>query len=152
MLFRSHGATKSKDKTDDRANSKASVSVHAPRPSQEVPDQQRRGTGGTIRLLGRGQAGESRDAQGQRAGTSKARSPGRETAPSNPVRSPSISRSSHRSPPLPSSPTEALARAQLLLDFSPAADKAEDWRATIQSLIAFANDDTPQQQIGRAHV
>ena len=42
--------------------------------------------------------------------------------------------------PDPSTPAEALARAQLLLDFPPAADKAEDWRATIQS------------QIGRAHV
>ena len=126
-----HGAAKSKDKTDDRANSKTSASVHAPRPSQEVPGQQRRGTHGTIRLLGQGQTGGSRDAQGQRPGTSKARSPGRDPAPSNPVRSPSISRSSHRSPPLPSSPAEALARAQLLLDFPPAADKAEDWRATI---------------------
>src|SRR6187399_1523857 len=69
-----HGATKSKDKTDDRANSKASVSVHAPRPSQEVPGQQRRGAHGTIRLLGQAQTGGSRDAQGQRAGTSKVRS------------------------------------------------------------------------------
>src|SRR6187401_25938 len=140
-----HGTTKSKDKTDDRANSKTSVSVDAPRPSQQTTGQQRRGTGGTIRLLGQGQTGGSRDAQGHRPGTSKARSPGRETAPSNPVRSPSISRSSHRSPPLPSSPAEALARAQLLLDFPPAADKAEDWRATIQSLIAFANNDPPPQ-------
>ena len=140
-----HGATKSKDKTDDRAHSKTSASVHAPRPSQEVPERQRRGTQGTIRLLGQGQVGGLRDAQGQRAGTSKARSPGRDPAPSNAVRSPSISRSSHRSPPLPSSPAEALARAQLLLDFPPAADKAEDWRATIQSLIAFANNDTPHQ-------
>src|SRR6187399_2838275 len=140
-----HGAAKSKDKTDDRAHSKTSVSVHAPRPSQELPDQQRRGTQGTIRLLGQGQAGGSRDAQGQRAGMSKARSPGRDAAPSNAVRSPSISRSSHRSPPLPATPAEALARAQVLLDFPPAADKADDWRATIQSLIAFANNDTPQQ-------
>ena len=139
-----HGAAKSKDKTDDRAHSKASASVHAPRPSQEARDRQRRGTQGTIRLLGQGQAGGSRDAQGQHAGTSKARSPGRDAAPSNVVRSPSISRSSHRSPPLPATPAEALARAQLLLDFPPAADKADDWRAAIQSLIAFANDDTPQ--------
>src|SRR6187399_2746213 len=140
-----HGAAKSKDKTDDRAHSKTSASVHAPRPSQEVPEQRRRGTQGTIRLPGQGQAGGSRDAQGQRAGTSKARSPGRDVAPSNAVRSPSISRSSHRSPPLPATPAEALARAQLLLDFPPAADKAEDWRSTIQSLIAFANNDSPQQ-------
>src|SRR6187401_736049 len=135
------GATRSKNRTDDRT----SVSVDAPRPSQRTTTQQRRGTGGTIRLLGQGQTGGSRDAPDHRPGTSKVRSPGREAAPSNPVRSPSISRSSHRSPPLPSSPAEALARAQLLLDFPPAADKAEDWRATIQSLIAFANNASPQQ-------
>src|SRR6187399_2922367 len=73
-----HGAAKSKDKTDDRAHSKTSASVHAPRPSQEAPDRQRRGTQGTIRLLGQGQSGGSRDAQGQRSGTSKVRSPGRD--------------------------------------------------------------------------
>src|SRR6187399_3314786 len=135
------GATKSKDKTDNRAL----VSVDAPRPSRQTTTQQCHATGGGIRLLGQGQTGGSRDAPGHRPGTSKARSPGRDPAPSNPVRSPSISRSSHRTPPLPSSPAEALARAQLLLDFPPAADKAGDWRATIQSLIAFANNDTPQQ-------
>src|SRR6187399_1006801 len=155
-----HGAARSKDKValpiggvagshDDRAHYRTSASVHAPRPSQEARDRQRHGTHGTIRLLGQNQAGGSRDAQDQHArqhaGTSKARSPGRDTAPSNIVRSPSISRSSHRSPPLPATPAEALARAQLLLDFPPAADKADDWRATIQSLIAFANGDTPQQ-------
>src|SRR6187399_664199 len=116
-----HGAAKSKDKADDHVHSKASASVHAPRPSQEAWDRQRCGTQGTIRLLGQGQAGGSRDAQGQHthqhAGTSKARSPGRDAAPSNAVRSPSISRSSHRSPPLPATPAEALAWAQLLLDF-----------------------------------
>src|SRR3954463_7056268 len=105
-----HGATKSKDKTalpvggvvsshDDRA------SVDAPRPSQEAQDRQRRGTHGTIRSLDPNRAGGSRDAQGQharqRAGASEARSPGRNNAPSNIVGSPSISRSSHRSPPLP---------------------------------------------------
>src|SRR3954463_2394792 len=105
-----HGATKSKNKTalpvggvagshDDRA------SVDAPRPSQEAQDRQRRGTHSTIRSLDPNRAGGSRDAQGQharqRAGASEARSPGRNTAPSNIVGSPSISRSSHRSPPLP---------------------------------------------------
>src|SRR3954470_11688146 len=135
------GAAKSKDRTDDRA----SVSVDARRPSQQTTTQQRHVTGGGIRLLGQGQTGGSRDAPDHRPGTSKAKMPGRDPAPSNAVRSPSISRSSRRSPPLPSTPEEALARAQLLLDFPPAADKAEDWRATIQSLIAFANNDTPQQ-------
>src|SRR4051812_43412968 len=135
------GATKSKDRTDDRA----SVSVDARRPSQQTTTQQRHVTGGGIRLLGQGQTGGSRDAPDHRPGTGKAKTPGRDPAPSNAVRSPSISRSSRRSPPLPSTPAEALARAQLLLDYPPAVDKAEDWRATIQSLIAFANNDTPQQ-------
>src|SRR6187401_3843408 len=135
------GTTKSKDKTDDRA----SVSVDAPRPYQQTTTQQRHATGGGIRLLGQGQTGGSRDAPGHRPGTSKARSPGRDPAPSNPVRSPSISRSSHRSPPLPSIPAEALARAQLLLDYPPTVDKIDDWRAAIQSLISFANGDTPRQ-------
>src|SRR4051812_13510392 len=135
-----HGATKSKDKTalpvggvagshDDRAF------VDAPRPSQEAQDQQRHRTHGTIRSLDPNRAGGSRDAQGQharqRAGASEARSPGRNTAPSNIVGSPSISRSSHRSPPLPATPAEALTRAQLLLDFPPAPGKLDDWRATI---------------------
>ena len=155
-----HGAARSKDKAalpiggvagshNDRAHSKTSASVHAPRPSQEARDRQRHGTHGTIRLLDQDRAGGSRNAQDQHArqhaGTSEARSPGRDTAPSNIVRSPSISRSSHRSPPPPTTSAEALARAQLLLDYPPTADKADDWRATIQSLIAFANGDTPRQ-------
>src|SRR3954468_11025972 len=149
-----HGVAKSKDKTalpvggvagshDDRA------SVDAPRPSQEAQDRQRHGTHSTICLLDPDRAGGSRNAQDQharqRAGASEARSPGRDIAPSNAVRSPSISRSSHRSPPLPATPAEALARAQLLLDFPPTPDKIDDWRATIQSLIGFANGDTPRQ-------
>src|SRR4051812_2323750 len=44
----------------------------------------------------------------------------------------------------PAPPAEALARAQLLLDFPPTPDKIDDWRATIQSLIGFANGDTPR--------
>src|SRR3954465_4552437 len=118
-----HGAARSKDKAalpvgvvagyhDDRAF------VDARRPSQEARDRQRRGTHGTIRSLDPNQAGGSRDAQGQharqRAGASEARLPGRNTAPSNIVGSPSIPRSSPRSPPLPATPAEALVRAQLL--------------------------------------
>jgi len=155
-----HGAARSKDKAalpiggvagshNDRAHSKTSASVHAPRPSQEARDRQRHGTHGTMRLLDQDRAGGSRSAQDQHArqhaGTSEARSPGRDTAPSNIVRSPSISRSSHRSPPPPATPAEALARAQLLLDYPPTADKIDDWRATIQSLIGFANGDTQWQ-------
>ena len=56
-----------------------------------------------------------------------------------------MSRSSHRSPLPPTTPAEALAQAQLLLDYPPTADKTDEWRATIQSLIGFANGDTARQ-------
>ena len=139
-----HGAARSKDKA-----AQTSASVCAPRPSQEAQDPQRHGIRSTIRSLGQDQAGGSRGAQDQHArqhaGTSETRSPGRDTAPSNIVRSPSISRSSHRSPLPPTTPAEALARAQLLLDYPPAEDKIDQWRASIQSLIGFANGDTPRQ-------
>ena len=125
-----HGAARSKDRA-----AQTSASVHAPRPSQEAQDRQRHGIRSTIRSLGQDRAGGSRGAQDQharqRAGTSETRSPGRDTAPSNIVRSPSISRSSHRSPLPPTTPAEALARAQLLLDYPPTTDKIDQWRATI---------------------
>ena len=38
---------------------------------------------------------------------------------------------------MPSTTTEAMARAQLLLRFSPAAELMDEWRATIQSLLGF---------------
>src|SRR3954466_8738369 len=121
----------------------------APRPSQEARNQQRPGTHGTICSLDPDRAGEAQGAQGQhthqRAGASVARLPGPGAAPSNVVRSSSTSRSSRRSQPLPATPAEALARAQLLLDYPPTADKLDGWRATIQSLIGFANGDTPRQ-------
>src|SRR3954468_14780532 len=127
----------------------ATESELAPRPSQEARNQQRLGTHGTIRSLDPDRAGEAQDAQGQhahqRAGTSVARLPGPGAAPSNVVRSSSTARSTRHSPPLPTTPAEALARAQLLLDYPPAADKLDGWRATIQSLIGFANGDTPRQ-------
>src|SRR3954465_10474608 len=121
----------------------------APRPSQEARNQQRPGTHGVIRSLDPDRAGGSQGTQGQqahqRAGTSMARLPGPGTAPSNMVRSSSTSCSMRHSPPLPTTPAEALARAQLLLDYPPTADKLDGWRATIQSLIGFANGDTPRQ-------
>src|SRR4051812_25206375 len=127
----------------------ATASELAPRPSQEARDQQRLGTHGTIRSLDPVRAGESQGAQGQhthqRAGTSMARLPGPGAAPSNVVRSLSTPGPTRRPPPLPATPAEALARAQLLLDYPPMADKLDDWRATIQSLIGFANGDTPRQ-------
>jgi hypothetical protein len=67
---------------------------------------------------------------------------GRDDAPSNTVRSQSTSRTSHLLPP--PMLAEALARAQLLLDFPPAPEKMEEWRSTIQSLIGFINKDGPQ--------
>ena len=137
-------AAKSKDKA-----AQTSASMRAPRPSQEARDQQRHGVRSAIRPLGQDQAGGSRGAQDQHArqhaGSSEVRSPGRGTAPSNVVRSPSTPHSSHRSPPPPTTPAEALARAQLLLDYPPTADKTDEWRATIQSLIGFANGDTARQ-------
>ena len=139
-----HGAARSKDKA-----AQTSASVHAPRPSQEARDRQRHGTHGTMRLLDQDRAGGSRGAQDQharqRAGTSETRSPGRDTAPSNIAIIPSTSRSSRRPPLPPTTPAEALARAQLLLDYPPTSDKIDEWRATIQSLIGFANGDTPRQ-------
>ena len=37
-----------------------------------------------------------------------------------------------------------LARTQLLLDFPPAAEKLDEWRATIRSLVGVANKDEPR--------
>ena len=138
-----HDAARSKGKA-----AQTSTSALVPRPSQEAQERQRHGTRSTIRLLGQDQAGGSRGAQDQhacqRASTSETRSPGRDNAPSNIVRSPSISRSSHRSPVPPTTPAEALARAQLLLDYPPMADKINEWRATVQSLVAVSNKDDPR--------
>ena len=39
---------------------------------------------------------------------------------------------------------EALAHAQLLLDFPPTAEKLNAWRATVRSLIGIANKDEPR--------
>ena len=147
-----HDAARSKNKA-----AQTSATVHVPRHSQEAQDQQRHGTSSAIRMIAQDQAGGSRGAQDQaggsrgaqdeharqRAGTSGARAPGRDTAPSNIVRSSSTSRSSRRPPLPPTTPAEALARAQLLLDYPPTSDKIDEWRATIQSLIGYANGDTP---------
>src|SRR6266536_818485 len=46
---------------------------------------------------------------------------------------------------MPSTASEAMARAQLLLRFPPAADQMDEWRATIQSLIGFAEAGGSQQ-------
>src|SRR3954468_12187216 len=65
----------------------------------------------------------------------------RDRAPSDMVRSRSASRSVQIS--LPPTPAEALARAQLLLDFPPTTGKFDESRATIRSLVAVANKDEP---------
>lgn len=75
------------------------------------------------------------------AGENGMRPRGRDRAPSDMVRSRSASRSVQVS--LPPTPTEALARAQLLLDFPPTTGKLDEWRATIRSLVAVANKDEP---------
>ena len=138
-----HDAARSKNKA-----AQTLATVHVPRHSQEAQDQQRHGTRSAMRMIGQDQAGGSRGAQDQHArqhaGASGARSPGRDTAPSNIVRSSSTSRSSRRPPLPPTTPAEALARAQLLLDYPPTSDKIDEWRATIQCLIGFANGDTPR--------
>ena len=75
------------------------------------------------------------------AGENGMRPRGRDRAPSDMVRSRSASRSVQVS--LPPTPVEALARAQLLLDFPPTTGKQDEWRATIRSLVAVANKDEP---------
>ena len=49
------------------------------------------------------------------------------------------------SSPMPSIATEAMAWAQLLLRFTPTANQMDEWRATIQSLIGFAEARGSQQ-------
>jgi hypothetical protein len=65
-------------------------------------------------------------------------------APAGPTRSRAMSQST--SSALLSTATEAMARARLLLKFPPAAERMDEWRATIQSLIDFA--ETGGQQVG----
>ena len=139
-----HDAARSKNKA-----AQTSATVHVPCHSQEAQDQQCHGTSSAIRMIAQDQAGGSRGAQDQHArqhaGTSGAWSLGRDTSPSNVVRSSSTSRSSRRPPLPPTTPAEALARAELLLDYPPTSDKIDEWRATIQSLIGYANGDTPRR-------
>lgn len=64
------------------------------------------------------------------------------SAPAGSARSQVTSRSSH--PNMPSTVTKAMARAQMLLDFPPKPDKMDEWRATIWSLIKFADANISQ--------
>ena len=49
---------------------------------------------------------------------------------------------------------QKLWRAQLLLNFPPAAEKLDEWRATIWSLVVVANKDEPRRAgpLGRRSV
>jgi hypothetical protein len=69
----------------------------------------------------------------------------RDELPAGPARSRTMSRSV--SPAMPTTAAEAMARVQLLLNFLPAPHKMEEWRATIQSLISFA-DPGKTQEVG----
>ena len=116
------------------------------RSSQVVRDEQLHPDGDPGRRPGKSPAHPSRDKEGQHArrGTGKngAQTQGRDRAPSNVVRSRSASRSTQVSPP--PMPTEALARAQFLLDCPPAMEKLDERRATIRSLVGVANTDEPR--------
>jgi hypothetical protein len=141
-----NGATRSRTPTP----------AQTPWPPQDARSSQRPNASGARRSLDKDLAHQSRDAQGHHArqptGGVEVRSPGRGDAPSNAVRSKSTPRSSRHS--LPPSPAEALARAQLLLNFLPPADKLDEWRGTIQSLISFTDVDpthaTGQKTGGKA--
>ena len=61
---------------------------------------------------------------------------GRNTTAAGTVRSRATVRSTSSSP-LPSTTSEAMARAQLLLRFLPAAEHMDEWHSTIQSLFIF---------------
>ena len=54
----------------------------------------------------------------------------------------------------PPTPAEALAHAQLLLDFPPAAERLDEWRATVWSLVGIANKDElrPAGPVGRRSI
>ena len=129
--------------TDGAATSKTPTPAPMARSSQIVHDEQCRPAGGPGRRPGKSPMHPSQDEEGQRArrgtdeGGGQLRS--RDGAPSNVVRSRSASRSIQLSPP--PTPAEALARAQLHLDFPPTAEKLDEWRATVWSLVGIANDD-----------
>lgn len=48
-------------------------------------------------------------------------------------------------PIMPRKPAEAVAQAQVLLNFPPPAHQMEQWRATIQSLLSFANNNRSER-------
>ena len=138
------------------ATSKTPTPAPTARSSQVVRDEQRHPAGDPARRPGKSPVRPSHDEEGQHArrgadgGGERLR--GRDAAPSNVVRSRGASRSTQLSPP--PTPAEALARAQLLLDFPPAAEKLDEWRATVRSLVGIANNDElrPAGPVGRRSV
>ena len=128
------------------ATSKIPTPVPTACSSQVVRDEQRRPAGDPGRRPGKSPMRSSHDEEGQHARRGVdgggGRLQGRDGAPSNAVRSRGASRSTQLSPP--PTPAEALARAQLLLDFPPAAEKLDEWRATVRSLVGIANNDELQ--------
>src|SRR3954463_9371489 len=108
------------------------------RSSQAAHDERRNHTEDPGSRRGKSPERHSRDVEDlptrRGAGEDGVRPRGRDRAPSDMVRSRSVSRSVQVS--LPPTPAEALARAQLLLDFPPTTGKLDEWRATIRSLVA----------------
>src|SRR4051812_46897633 len=90
----------------------ATASEHAPRPSQEARDRQRRGAHSTIRSLDQERGGVFWDAKANNtrklAGGRVVRSPGPGPALSNIVGSPTPPPPPRHPPPLPATPAEAL--------------------------------------------
>ena len=132
--------------TGGATTSKTPTPAPTTRSSQGARDEQRHHAGDPGRRRGKSHVHHLRDKGGQHARRSAGKNGmqplDRNGAPSNVVRSRSAPRSTQLSPP--PTPAEALARAQLLLDFPPAAEKLDEWRATIRSLVAVANKDDPR--------
>ena len=126
--------------TGGAAASTAPQLAPASRRSQATCDEQHRDAGAPGHCCGKSPVCHSQDEPDRRArsdaGAGGVRPREHNRAPSNPVRSRSASRSTQISPP--PTPAEALARVQLLLDFPPPVEKLDEWRATIRSLVAVA--------------
>src|SRR4051812_11004875 len=127
----------------DARASKTPTLAPTARSSQAARDERRDRTEDPGRRRGKCPERHSRDVEDlpacRGAGEDGLRPCDRDRAPSDMVRSRSASRSVQVS--LPPTPAEALAHAQLLLDFPPTTGKLEEWRATIRSLVAVANKD-----------
>ena len=113
----------------DARASKTPTPASTERSSQAARDERRNHAEDPGRRRGKSPERHSRDVEDLPASENGMRPRGRDRAPSDMVRSRSASRSVQVS--LPPTPAEALARAQLLLDFPPTTRKLDEWRATI---------------------